>query len=213
MLLKEALNPSLPQYTLLTGSKIWERDVESLRWIDMRALYVRLHQVELHDSEQVKATLYSLREEIRTLAQRGLVDCHIGVLGFTLEDQKPLLSCQLVEWLWQMSIPRRRLVLFSLSTGYPLERCIDLDWPVALRLIRSGMLTGFPAELVQAQPRHFQFPIVFWEQGSVGPVPLVGVRKEMERIADMGWDTLAGKYQTMTFVERTPPEEIQRLLR
>lgn len=187
--------PTLLSNSLLSQTPLWQREVRTLSPLDLDA-FVALHK---GTSQYCKA----LREvdHVVNAGMAALVDGPLDSADFVFFDppKQAFTSADLCEWLEDVTLIRRRALLFALDMKMTPREVIDLSWP-ELKKLRLTMLAK---ELVKVQPRHIRLPYVFWDTLPNGAAaPLFGLGESaLEASQGLGFETMQRLYDRMVMID------------
>lgn len=181
---------------LLAQSPIWKREVDSIQPLDLLA-FVRSH--------------YGTRNYHEAMRQvDGLVDSAWSESlhsddGFpaliAFEAPKGRITAdELLSWLMEVSVERRRAILFILETSMSVERVISLTW----REFRKMNVSPFARMLANANPRHIRLDYVFWEPTKHPTAsPLLGLGQSVIEVSNgLGLDALRALYDGLIPIDQ-----------
>lgn len=174
--------------SLLPLSPLWNRELKSIQPLEL-SLFLWLHK---GTPDYFKAV-----REVEALKARVWAD-DPPLLGHTI-PQETFTSGDLVEWLGETSLARRRALLFALEMDLEPREIIDLTWKDLSRL----ELTELAAEIVAALPRHIRLPYLFWDTLPNGAAaPLFGLHETALEVSQgMGMTILRKLYSQMVMLD------------
>lgn len=189
--------PTLLPDSLLSSSKLWQREVKTLKPLDL-ALFIRLHK---GTSNYLKA----LREveQLKNVVMQAHIDDALPEDALDLLEhdtpREQFTSGDLVEWLEVTTLARRRALLFVLETGLDPREVIELTW----KDLRKLNLTSMALELVAATVRHIRLPYVFWDTMPNGAAaPLFGLHETALEVSQgLGIAVMRRLYRDMLMLD------------
>lgn len=199
--------PTLLPDSLLSSSPLWKREVKTLKPLDL-ALFIRLHK---GTSNYLKAMREV--EELKNAVMQAHIDDvlpedALSLLNHDLQREQ-FTSGDLVEWLGQTTVARRRALLFCLETDLDPREVIELTW----RDLRRVQMNSLAHELVRASVRHIRLPYVFWDTMPNGAAaPLFGLHETALEISQgLGMSVLRKLYNNMIMLDSNAEAEQFRL--
>lgn len=190
MLVKE-LKGEWPHH-LIEQTPIWNRDVERLQPLDL-TVFIRSHWGTPQYYEAIRQV-------------ESLIDvCWHATIVKELPQSPAITFCdpvprqritvdELCAWLSEVSLVRRRAVLFALETGMPVQEIIGLTWK---KLHRTQGISDYGRAVAALGTRHFRIDYVFWEPlPNLAAAPLFGLADSIMEVSQgMGLDALARLYR------------------
>lgn len=189
--------PTLLPDSLLLNSHILNREIKTIKPLDL-AVFLRLHK---GTSDYLRAVRDV--EALKNFVMRSCIDGKLNQddLGL-LEHEMPrevFTSGELVEWLEQTSLSRRRAILFCLEMEMDPREVIELQWSD----LRKMDLSILAHELVKASVRHIRLPYVFWDTLPNGAAaPLFGLAETCLEVSQgMGIKAMRKLYANMVMFD------------
>lgn len=189
--------PTLLPDSLLSSSKLWQREVKTLKPLDL-ALFIRLHKgtsnylKALREVEQLKNVV------MQAHIDDALPEDTLVLLGHDTPREQ-FTSGDLVEWLETTTLARRRALLFALETDLDPREVIELTW----KDLRKLNMTSLALELVRATVRHIRLPYVFWDTMPNGAAaPLFGLHETALEVSQgLGIAVMRRLYRDMLMLD------------
>lgn len=174
--------------SLLSQSPFRNRELKSIKPLEL-SLFLWLHK---GSPDYFKAV-----REVEDLKARVWID-DVPLLGHTI-PRETFTSGDLVEWLRETSLARRRALLFALEMDLDPRAIIDLTWKDLAKL----ELTELAAEIVATLPRHIRLPYLFWDTLPNGAAaPLFGLHETALEVSQgMGMPILRQLYSQMVMLD------------
>jgi len=173
----------------LSTSKLWWRDINTIAGPELHAFVARMgYEGYGHEAWSNVAVAQG---EVRRAACRGEVG-PVPMLEFRLPGVR-MTTGEFRSLLAQVSVPRRKAILFALETGTDLKDVLSLRWPAALKI----NVTEQARWVLLGMPRHIRSDLVFWEYSRNGsPFPLVGLAEQLAGMTqNMTWSGLVDCYR------------------
>ncbi|WP_199153511.1 hypothetical protein [Chromobacterium sp. ASV23] len=166
---------------VLNKSKLWQLDTSKLTTINLISF---IKQAAIDGFE------YEARQDVLILLERMLDKMVAGTIPYnpivTYDPAQPRRQPRLLgEYctdLIELSIPRRRAILFALETDLDLslDDVVELSW----RAAAEAATTEASRRIVMGLPRHLRLPYAFWEwMDHARAMPLVGLQASFEGIS------------------------------
>jgi hypothetical protein len=179
-------------HTLIEKSPLWDRDVSSLKPLDLTVfLHGHLGTVtHLTARNQAQALVDTIWQAVL----RADVTPWPEVCFFKLPLVK-LSYGELRAMLLRTTPVRRNAILFGLETGLSVPELIELEWTTL-----QGMpnLSPLAMSVAYQVPQHFRLRYAFWENLENGAAaPLLGLRDSIYDLSDgLSYDALTTLYKT-----------------
>lgn len=189
--------PTILSDSLLSSSPLWNREVKTIKPIDL-ALFIRLHKNTSNYLRAVREVEYFKNYVMQAHIDDLLPEEALGMLDHDA-PQEVFTSGDLVEWLEQTSLARRRALLFALEMDLDPKAVIELTW----RDLRGLEMTSLALELVRATVRHIRIPYVFWDTMPNGAAaPLFGLYETALEVSQgLGMSVLRRLYRNMIMLD------------
>lgn len=185
--------PNLLPDSLLSSSKLWKREVKTLKPLDL-ALFIRLHKGTSNYLKAVRE-VEDLKNYVMQANIDGLVDDDsLDLLEHDMPREQ-FTTGDLVEWLESTTVQRRRALLFALEMDLDPRFVIEMTW----RDLHGLNLTSLAHELAKASVRHIRLPYVFWDSLPNGAAaPLFGLHETALEVSQgLGMGVLRRLYHAM----------------
>lgn len=183
--------------SLLAQSGLWERDIETLRPLD---LSVFLRQFS-GSSEYNEA--YREIEALIDKSWHALIDREVRstptIIAYDPQPPGRITVGDLCSWLETTTESRIRAIVFGLETKMPIADIISLTWR-KLRAIKG--VSDFALAIADACPRHIRLDYVFWESmPNLAAGPLFGLAETVLDVSQgLGYEMLGRLYDNMILI-------------
>lgn len=177
---------------LIAESKLWNRDVSTLRPLDISA-FLRSHWGSGTYNEAMRQ-VDKLIDACWIATLNKEIDKAPDLVFYDPMPRQRITLDELCLWLGETSPARRRAVLFGLETGMPIQEIIALTWK---DLFKMKGVSQFALELAARTPRHFKLDYVFWEpMVNNAAAPLFGLADAVIAVSQgMGYEALQRLYK------------------
>lgn len=203
MLVKD-LGGQWPRH-LIAQSHLWHRDVKSIRPLDLD-IFVRQHSTAPTRFEALRQVQFLVDESWAAFCDES-IDAPLPLSFYDPNPPQRITVGDLVEWLKQTSVARRRAILFALETKLPIEDIINLTWPKFIVL--APQISGYARKVAQSMTRHIRLNYVFWETADSGiAMPMIGLEQTMLDVSQgLGYQTLQRLYDHAIPVDTSADHE------
>lgn len=187
--------PTILFNSLLSSSPLWKRDLHTIKPIDLY-VFAALHRNTPHYNEALRNIDTVINEGMKLFARD-----EIGQADFMFfqEPVSTFTVTDLCECLVEISLSRRRALLFCLEMKMQPREVIELAWSD----LRGMQLTHLAGEVVRSMPRHIRLNYVFWDTLPNGAAaPLFGLTESaLEASRGLGFETLQRLYNRMVMID------------
>jgi hypothetical protein len=173
---------------LIRSSHLWDREVAKISALDIdvfiRSFANSPSQADAkHEVDMLIATCWD------HCTHGGFVAPDIVIFGPTPER---LTIDDLTSRLEEISLARRRAILFALETGKTVTEVSSLTW----KQLKEEKLSDLALSIANSQIRHIKLPYVFWERlNDIIALPLVNLGEDAIRVSrGMGMTYLRMQY-------------------
>lgn len=187
--------PVILSNSLLSKTPLWKREVRTITPTDLNA-FVALHKGTSQYAQALREVNVLVDVGIESLANGQLKQAEFA---FYDNPEPTFIVSDLIEWISDMPIIRRRATLFALEMKMQPREVVELSWGH----IRKLDLTLIASELVRAMPRHIRLNYVFWDTLPNGAAaPLFGLSESiLEASQGLGFDTMLRLYNRMVMID------------
>lgn len=189
--------PNILTDSLLSKSPLWQRELRTIKPFDL-SLFIRLHKGTTNYFRAVREV-----EELKTSVMQANIDGTLDDQSLDILDHdKPrevFTSGDLVEWLENTTLARRRALLFALEQNLDPRRVVELEWAD----LRKMNLSLMAREILQSMPRHIRLPYVFWDTLPNGSAaPLFGLNETVLEVTQgLGMAVMQRLYGNMVMLD------------
>jgi len=184
--------------TLLQQSPIWGRPVDSISHLDLR-IFLRQHW-GTQSYNHALAEVGDLISVVWDAMLAGAIEGAPKIIYF--EPPSPRLTVdELIAWLSNASIERRRAILFALEAKRSIKETVELCHDD----LRSMKLSPLASDIVRSMVRNLHLDYVFWERSALTgkPMPLIGLADSVTDVSQgIGFDALRRLYDDLLVVDR-----------
>lgn len=194
--------------SLLSQSHLWGRHVEKLTAVDLE-VFLRGHWGTLRYTEAVRQ-VNALIDQAWHATVRKEITVVPAITSYDPVTRQRITVDELCSWLNEVSLVRRRAVLFGLETRMPIQEIIGLTWKTLRKM--HVTLPNYAVTLAAAGPRHFKIDYVFWETLPNNAVaPLFGLGENVLKVSQgMGYEALQRLYrETLPFDQK---DDLERFM-
>lgn len=177
---------------LIAQSPLWNRHIENLKPLDLTA-FLRLHWGTPLHSKAVRQVGLLIDLGWFATIDRKLPQAP-AITFFDPTQRERITVDELCAWLGEVSVVRRRAILFALETGMPIPDLINLTWK---QLHGMKDVSDYAMTMANLNPRHIKLDYVFWEpMVNLAAAPLFGLAESMMTVSQgMGYDALKRLYR------------------
>lgn len=189
--------PGQWRHTLIENSALWNRSVYDLSSLDLK-IFLRQHwQTPVYTRALTEVT--DLTNIVWESVINGALTDAPRIVYFEVPTPRLTID-ELLSWLSEVSIERRKAILFALETGCSIRETVELEHGD----LSTKRLTPFAANIVRSMARHLQLDYIFWETTETNKaMPLVGLEESVIDVSQgMGFDGLRRLYQDMIVIDR-----------
>lgn len=181
MLLKEVGNiRDLLGNSPLAVSRLWERDVETIKPIEFTC-FIRRMKERGYEAQAAKAVELAVNEIFKAIIQSDVKS--VELIKIFSEPRNADFG-MIKERLQELSLVRRKAFMFMLDTGMTAQEVIKLKW----HEVKNRKFTETASTVLRSLPRHIKSDFVFWEYGSrASAMPILGFIEESRSILDDNW--------------------------
>lgn len=181
MLLKEVGDVGrLLKDSPLAVSRLWERDVETIKPIEFTC-FIRRMRERGYEAQASKAVEIAVNEIFKAVIQDDVKSVAL-IRIFTEHKQSDF--GKIKEKLSKLSLVRRKAFMFMLETGLTAPEVIKLKW----EQVKSKTLTETATTILKSLPRHYKSDFIFWEYGSkANAMPILGFIEDSRTILEDDW--------------------------
>lgn len=178
--------------TLISQSKLWLREIESLQPLDLK-VFLRLHR-GLETAHQALREVQHLVDESWVAVVEDRIAVPPRIAYFDPSERARITVQDICEWLVVTTVPRRAALLFALETGMSISDVVTLTWNNMKSVFG---VSEYAKQIIKAQPRHLRVGCVFWESYENGIVgPLFALEETAEDVAQgLGFNRLRELYE------------------
>jgi hypothetical protein len=181
MLLKEVGNiKALLSDSPLAISRLWERDVETIKAIEFTC-FIRRMKERGYEAQASRAVELAVNEIFKAIIQDNIKS--VELIKIFSETAKADFG-KIKDRLLKLSLVRRKAFMFMLDTGLTPQEIVKLKWHEA----RLKKLTDTASTILRSLPRHIRSDFVFWEYGNkANAMPILGFIEESKHILEDEW--------------------------
>lgn len=194
MQVSELFGSDRQSLSLLNKSKLWHLETSKLTPLHLICFIGQCGAVD----QEVRA-----RQEVLRMLELLLDKMVTGILPYdpivtfdpSYRREPPRLLGDFCRDMIELSLPRRRALIFGLEIGYDLEidDVVELTWREAVRLADSPVAKRMVSGLVP----HTKLPYAFWEwHGDATAMPLIGLQASFDGVSGgMTWAEYRNAYR------------------
>lgn len=194
MQVSELFDGDRQSLSLLNKSKLWQLETSKLTPIHLVSFIGQCGTLG-QEIEGRKEILRMLELLLEKMIDGTVPFDSIVTFDPAYRREPPRLLGDFCRDMLELSIPRRRALIFGLEIGYDLDIAdiVELTWREALQLADTPMAKRMVAGLVP----HTKLPYAFWEwQGNATAMPLIGLQASFDEISGgMSWVDYRNAYR------------------